>query len=132
MTQIYSGGDIVTLDPGNPAPEANQALTLGAAVIRGNATNDETADLTSRMVVLSNSSFLHPQRLRAEQVDFLRNSANWLIGREELIGIGPQPIKRYKLNLIASQVSFINRLTIFLIPGALLLTGLAIWNVRRT
>ena len=83
------------------------------------------------MVVMSNSSFLHPQRIRAEQVDFLRNSANWLIGREDLIGVGPRPVKRYKLNLVASQVTFVNRLNVFLIPGLLLLLGFIIWNLRR-
>jgi hypothetical protein len=118
-------------DHGNPAKGANSPLTIGAAVIRGNSTSEDTAELTSRMVVLSNSSFLHPQRLRAEQVDFLHNSSNWLLGREDLIGIGPQPLARHKLNLIPSQVSFINRLNLFIIPGALLLVGLAIWNIRR-
>lgn len=118
-------------DFGNPVPGAAKPLYLAAAVIRGNATNDQTADEVSRMVVTSNSSFLHPQRLRAEQVDFLRNSTNWLIGREDLIGIGPRPVVRYKLNLVASQVSFVNRLNVFIIPGILLLLGFIIWNLRR-
>ena len=118
-------------DHGDPDPKSSTPLYLGAAVIRGNATDDKTASLTSRMVILSNSSFLHPQRLRAEQVDFLRNSVNWLIGRENLLGIGPQPLARYKLNLINSQVTFINRLNLYIIPGLLLLVGFAIWNLRR-
>ena len=125
-----------TFDPhedyGNPAPGQGAPLYLAGAVIRGNATNDQTAPLTSRMVVISNSSFLHPQRLRAEQVDFLRNSANWLIGREDLMGVGPKPIQRYKINLVPKQVSFVNRLNLFFIPGALLLAGFAVWNVRRS
>lgn len=118
-------------DHGNPSPNAATPLYLGAAVIRGNATSEETAGQISRMVVVSNSSFLHPQRLRTEQIDFLRNSANWLLGREELMGIGPQPVARYKLNLIASQVAFINRLTLFIIPGILLLVGVVFWSIRR-
>jgi hypothetical protein len=117
-------------DFGNPAPGA-APLYLAAGVIRGNATDDRTADQVSRMVVIANSSFLHPQRIRAEQVDFLRNGANWLIGREDLIGIGPRPVQRYKLNLVASQVTFVNRLNVFLIPAALLLLGLFIWSLRR-
>lgn len=119
-------------DYGDPRPGEGEPLYLAGAVIRGNASNDQTAGLTSRMVVISNSSFLHPQRLRAEQVDFLRNTANWLIGREDLIGVGPRRIQRYKLNLIPAQVSFVNRLNIFFIPGGLLLLGFAVWNVRRS
>lgn len=119
-------------DYSNPAPNQGEPLYLAGAVLRGNATNDQTADQVSRMVVISNSSFLHPQRLRAEQVDFLRNSANWLIGREDLIGVGPKPIQRYKVNLIPKQAAFVNRLNLFFIPGLLLLAGLAVWNIRRS
>lgn len=120
-------------DHGNPVPVAGQSTGLypAAAVIRGNATNDRTAELTSRMVVMSNVSFLHPDRLRPEQIDFLRNSANWLLGREELLGVGPRPVQNYKLNLIPAQVSFVNRLNLFIIPGAFLFLALFTWNSRR-
>lgn len=118
-------------DFGHPIKGEGETLYLAGAVIRGNATNDQTANLTSRMVVIANSSFLHPQRLHDKQVDFLKNTSNWLIGREDLMGVGPKPIQRYKINLVPAQVTFVNRLNLYFIPGALLLAGLAIWSVRR-
>ncbi|NNM29752.1 MAG: hypothetical protein HKO57_09520, partial [Akkermansiaceae bacterium] len=120
-------------DSGNPAPVAGQTTRLfpAAAVIRGNATDERTAGMTSRMVVIANTAFLHPDRLRPEQIDFLRNSANWLLGREELIGVGPRPIQNYKLNLLPRQISFVNRLNLFIIPGAFALLALFVWNARR-
>ena len=125
-----------TFDPqedyGHPVTGEGETLYLAGAVIRGNATNDQTAGFTSRMVVIANSSFLHPQRLHDKQIDFLKNTSNWLIGREDLMGIGPKPIQRYKINLVPSQVAFVNRLNLYFIPAALLLAGLAIWSVRRS
>jgi len=110
-------------------------LYLAAAVIKGNESSatDPTKgkNVTSRMIVINNSSFLHPDRLREEQTDFVRNSINWLIGRSELAGVGPRGIRLYKLNLIGTQVSFINKLNLFFIPGFLLLIALFVWNTRR-
>ena len=45
----------------------------------------------SKMIVLSTSDFLDPTRLGNEQLDFVKNSTYWLLGREELIGIGREP-----------------------------------------
>ena len=124
-----------TFDPqedyGHPVTGEGETLYLAGDVIRGVATNDQPAGLTSRMVVIANSSFLHPQRLHDKQVDFLKNTSNWLIGREDLMGVGPKPIQRYKINLVPSQVTFVNRLNLYFIPAALLLAGLAIWSIRR-
>jgi len=109
-----------------PAP-----LYIGASILKGNANADDTADLISKMVVLSTSDFLHPERLREEQLDFVKNSVNWLLGREELMGIGPRALERRKLNLIASEVSLLQRIVVFFIPAGLLVIGLFVWNTRR-
>lgn len=114
----------------NPGP-----LTLAAGVIRGNATSQDDPtqgrNANSRLVVINNSSFLHPDRLREEQTDFIQNSINWLIGRPDLAGVGPRGLRLYKLNLVDSQLSFINKVNLFLIPAALLLIALFVWNTRR-
>ena len=106
-------------------------LYLAACVIRGNETRDEIAGLSSRLTVVGNVDFLHPDNQHPEQVDFLRNTTNWLIGREALIGIGPRPIQQYKLNLVPAQISFVNRLNLIILPGLLLVIALLVWNARR-
>ncbi len=106
-------------------------LHLAARVIKGNANADNTADLVSKMIVISTSDFLHPERLREEQLDFVKNSTNWLLGREELMGIGPRALERRKLNLIPSEVGILQKIVVFFIPAGLLLIGLFIWNIRR-
>ncbi len=106
-------------------------LYLGAAVIKGTETNDALASSSSRMIVLSTSEFLKPDNIRAEQIDFVKNSINWLVGRTELIGIGAKPLQRYKLNLVPAEIKFVNRLTLIILPLAFLLIGAFTWNLRR-
>ena len=83
------------------------------------------------MVVIANSHFLHPERAREEQIDFVKNSVNWLIGREELVGVGPRGLRTYKLNLVGPEVSFLNNLILFFLPAGLLVLGGLVWSNRR-
>lgn len=104
---------------------------LAAAVTRGAASDDRFAANTSRMVVMSNTAFLDPDLQREENLDFLATSVNWLIGREELAGIGPRELGTYKLPLLDAQVSFINRVNLFFLPAFLFVIGGFIWSSRR-
>jgi hypothetical protein len=116
------------LDGSAPLPGPHY---LGASISRGNERSDTVGDATARMIVVTNSDFLRPSKRHKEHIDFLRNTTNWLIGREELMGIGPMPVKHYKLLLPASKVSFANMLNVIFIPGALMLVGVFVWNIRR-
>lgn len=116
----------------DPATDNKPPLYLAASVIRGNERDDRVAGVASRMVVVYNSAFLHPDNIHKEQLDFLRNSTNWMIGREDLIGIGPKQARNYKLNLVPAQISFVNRLNLLILPLAFLLIGAFIWNARRS
>ena len=106
-------------------------LSIGAAVIRGNANSDNTAPNISKMVVLSTSDFLDPARLGNEQLDFVKNSTYWLLGREELMGIGPRSLQRRKLNLIKDDIKFLSNIVLFFIPVGLFLVAMFVWNIRR-
>lgn len=107
-------------------------LYLAAAVTRGAANDDRLAADTSRLVVISNTDFLQPDRQRAENVDFLASAANWLVLREELTGLSPRTIGTYKMPLLDAQVSFINRLNLFFAPAAFLLIGGLVFSSRRS
>ncbi|MBU6171615.1 MAG: hypothetical protein KGQ87_09045, partial [Verrucomicrobia bacterium] len=106
-------------------------LNLAACVIRGAESDDRFAAVSSRMVVISNTDFLSPENHRAENLDFLASSVNWMVGRESLAGIGPRALGTYKLPLLEAQVSFINRINLFFIPAAFLLIGTYVWSARR-
>ena len=106
-------------------------LYLAASVIRGAESDDRFAADSSRMIVIANTDFLDPKHHRAENLDFLASSVNWLVGREALAGIGPRSLGTYKLPLLEAQVSFINRINLFFLPAFLLLIGAFIWSSRR-
>lgn len=106
-------------------------LPLAAAVIRGAATRDDIGDQISRMVVISNSDFLSPKYFSDVNKDFLTSSVNWMIGREELAGTGPRTLGTYKLPLLDSQVSFINRVNLLFLPAFALVLAAIVWSSRR-
>lgn len=115
----------------DPREDHAEPLVLAAGVTRGAAADDRFADATSRMVVIANTDFLSPDQQQAENVDFLALSSNWLMNRKSLFGLGPRSIGTYKLPLLDSQVSFINRVNLFFLPAFLMLIGLFVWSSRR-
>jgi hypothetical protein len=104
---------------------------LAAGVIRGAESDDRFAADSSRLLVVSNTDFLDPRHHLAENLDFLASSVNWLVGREQLAGIGPRSLDKYKLPLLDVQVSFINRVNLFFLPAFLLIIGAFVWTSRR-
>ena len=119
-------------DPTYDSREDNAGpVRLAGAVIRGAATRDDVGGDISKMVVISNSDFLAPKYLTDINRNFLASSANWLIGREELTGFGPRTLGTYKLPLLDSQVSIINRVNLFFLPAFALVIGAIIWSSRR-
>ena len=106
-------------------------LYIAAAVTRGAANDDRFAAETSRMIVATNIDFLQPDRQRAENIDFLASSANWLVARDSLIGTSPRTLGIYMLPLLEAQVSFINRVNLLFAPIALLIVGGIIFSTRR-
>lgn len=107
-------------------------IYLAASVTRGAANDDRFAADTSRMVVITNTDFLEPDRQRAENIDFLSSSVNWLVHRDSLTGLSPRTIGTYKLPLLDAQVSFINRLNLFFAPAAFLIIGGLVFSSRRS
>ena len=130
-TRFQELGTLPQYDSNEDFRNETTGLPVAAAVIVGDASSDTLAEATSKMIVLSNSHFLSPSRAREEQVDFVKNSVNWLIGREQLVGVGPRGLRTYKLNLLTPQVTFINKLILFFIPLGVLVMGGLVWNTRR-
>ncbi len=106
-------------------------LFLAASVTRGAISSDKLSGQTSRMIIITNTDFLKPVNQRAENLDFLASSVNWLLGREALAGIGPRSLGTYKLPILEAQVGFINRINLVFFPAIFILLGALIWSSRR-
>jgi len=125
-TKFGQGDEAFDEKEDNPPP-----FFAAACATRGAESDDRFAADTSRMMVIANTDFLKPENHRAENLDFLASSVNWLVGREALAGIGPRSLWNYKLPILDAQVSFINRVNLFFLPAAIILIGAFVWSSRR-
>jgi len=123
---VNAGGRIVF----DPKKDHVAPLTIAASVEKGGI-NDAIALETSRMVVVSNPDFLNNDVLTQANLDFTLNSLNWLLSREELIGISPKVQYDFVLNLDQNDLFRLGLIVLILIPGTVAVIGLAGWLKRR-
>jgi len=89
----------------------------------------------TRMVVAGDSDFLDDQ-----VIDFVGNhvfaqlALNWLLQRPQIMlsGLGPRPIKEYKLYMTHAQTQAVRWLFLAGLPGGVLFLGGLVWLRRRS
>ena len=88
---------------------------------------------SSRMVVVSNAAFVQDNALTQEQqaLDFVSGSLNWLMSREQLIGIAPKVTTPLTFTLNEAELRNLRWLVLVLIPLVPALIGSAVWWRRR-
>ncbi|MEW6161136.1 MAG: DUF4350 domain-containing protein [Verrucomicrobiota bacterium] len=136
---IYSSGDsmvLVTVDKNKATPDRSRTppVPLAAAVEKGTI-QGVTADRgTTRLVVVGDSYFLTNAYLQNDANHaFASLTVNWLLNRDVLMeGIGPQPIKEYKITLTESQMRTLSWLLLAALPGGVLFLGFLVWLRRRS
>lgn len=109
-----------------------EPLYLAAAIVKGLENKDTTMELTSKLVILGNSQFLNPTNMRDEMTDFMNNTLNWLVGREELLGNGPKPVFRRKLTIEPEHQSRLNLAAYIILPAITLILAFIAWYSRRS
>ena len=112
----------------NPPPP----LVIAAVAEKG-----AVADLkvpSSRLLVVGNSDLLTNDAYRLSNginLDVATNSLNWLLDRDDLVGIAPKEKKSIALSLDERQLRAIALGTMVLIPGFVAMLGLLNWWQRR-
>jgi hypothetical protein len=118
-----------------PVPDENEdalpPIYVGASVERGATTDAGKSVDSSRMVVVSNPTLLDKTSMLAVNRDFVAASLNWIINRENQIGITSKPRKSYRIQLTPRQSEIIFWLTSVSMPALVLLIGLMVWAGRR-
>jgi len=64
-------------------------------------------------------------------MDFVLSGVNWLLAREELIGIAPKPVRNLALSLTQTQISSIALWVMLAIPACPIFFGIMVWLKRR-
>ena len=118
----------------DPKKDHMGPLTLAVAIEKGAVADPRVKVETSRAVVVGNGELLSDTTARqAEGVTlfFGMNALNWLLDREDLIGIPPKAKHETTISLDEPQMNRLKTLVLLLIPGLVAVCGLANWWVRR-
>ncbi|HEX8312415.1 MAG TPA: Gldg family protein, partial [Chthoniobacteraceae bacterium] len=119
----------------DPKKDRMGPLTIAAAAERGGVEDPRVKVETSRLVVAGNAEMLGVNGYRQSEgvtVDFAINALNWLLDREELIGIPPKEKKNVTLVLTEKQIGNIALTVMGLVPGIAGMFGLLNWWSRRS
>ena len=114
-------------DPKEDHPEP----VVAASAEKGAVSDDRVRVDSSRLVAVGNSAFLSNETLSEADLDFVLGSLNWLLDREEILGIAPKHARRFSLNLTETQMGNLAMLVMAAIPACAALLGAVVWLKRR-
>jgi ABC-type uncharacterized transport system len=115
------------------AKAAGAPPTIGAAVERGASADERVQMNSSRLVVVSNATFIQDNAVTQDQqaLDFISGSVNWLLSREKLIGIAPKISKPLTFTLNEDALRNLRWLVLVGMPLIFALLGAVVWWQRR-
>jgi ABC-type uncharacterized transport system involved in gliding motility auxiliary subunit len=125
------------LDKGDTAGPVSLAAAVSAPATdvpapAAGAKPEDTSKPETRIVVFGDSDFASNGWLGIQgNRDLFMNSVNWLAQQENLISIRPRDPEDRRITLTADQQERIFWLTVFIIPGLILLGGVHTWWRRR-
>ena len=115
------------IDHGQP-----ELVYTAASVEKGLPGDYDFKEGSSRMVVVGNPDLIsHEGNTSKVGADFTMAALNWVMNREELIGITPRRPTAYTLNVSADDQGLLQTVMIFIMPGLALIIGGLVWMRRR-
>ncbi len=116
--------EVTANDPADLEPEVPEALAAEPAA--------ETEGTPTRIVVFGDSDFATNGQLpNVGNAELLANAMNWLVVRENLLGISPKEPEQVRLSLTQSQLRWLNWLILGILPAASIGLGVAVYSRRR-
>jgi hypothetical protein len=108
-------------------------LTIGLSIEKGGSADERVQVNSARMVVVSNATFIQDSALTQDQqaLDFISGSVNWLLSREQLIGIAPKVPKTLTFSLNEDALRNLRWIILVLLPLVPAVVGGAVWWRRR-
>jgi hypothetical protein len=131
-TTDYNSQDQAKLQA-EAAKGSTEPITIAASVEKG-ATGDARVQVnSSRLVVAGNSTFIQDNALTQDQqaLDFISADVNWLLSREQLIGIAPKVPKTLTFSLDEDALRNVRWMILVLLPLIPAVIGTAVWWRRR-
>ncbi len=112
---------------------SNTTLTVGAAVEKGASADERVQVNSARLVVVSNAAFVQDNAITQDQqaLDFISGSVNWLLSREQLIGIAPKISKTLVFTLTEDSLRSLRWIILVFMPLIPAVIGAVVWWQRR-
>jgi hypothetical protein len=113
--------------------DGNRSLTIGTAIEKGGSADERVQVNSSRLVVVSNATFVQDNAITQDQqgLDFMSGSVNWLLSREQLIGIAPKVSKPLTFSLNDEALARLRWIILVFIPLVPAVIGTVVWWQRR-
>ncbi|PYL19790.1 MAG: hypothetical protein DMF41_08575 [Verrucomicrobia bacterium] len=108
---------------------SNTTLTVGAAVEKGASADERVQVNSARLVVVSNAAFVQDNAITQDQqaLDFISGSVNWLLSREQLIGIAPKISKPLVFTLTEDSLRSLRWIILVFMPLIPAVIGAVVW-----
>jgi hypothetical protein len=129
----YNSNDAAKLQA-DAEKAGNTPLVIGASAEKGGTGDERVQTNSARLIVVTNSTFVLDNAITQDQqaLDFVSASLNWLLSREQLIGIAPKVAKTLTFSLSDSAMRNIRWIVLVLLPLIPAVLGTAVWWQRRT
>ncbi len=128
----YNSTDEAKLNA-DAAANPDTPLIIGVAIEKGGSADDRVQTNSARMVVVTNASFVQDTSITQDQqaLDFMSGAVNWLLSREQLIGIAPKVPQTLTFSLDDKAMGNLRWLILVLLPLIPAVLGFGVWWYRR-
>lgn len=108
-------------------------LTIGASAEKGGSADARVQVNSSRLVAVSNATFVQDTAIMQDQaaLDFVSGAVNWLLSREQMIGIAPKIPKPLTFSLDPEGLRRLRWILLVLMPLIPAAIGTVVWWQRR-
>jgi hypothetical protein len=108
-------------------------LTIAASAEKGGSADARVQVNSSRLVAVSNATFVQDNAIMQDQaaLDFVSGAVNWLLSREQMIGIAPKISKPLTFSLDPEALRRLRWILLVLMPLIPAAIGTVVWWQRR-
>ncbi len=107
--------------------------TIAVSIEKGGSGDERVQANSSRLLVVSNATFIQDAAISQDQqaLDFISGAVNWLLNREQLIGIAPKVPQTLLFSLDQNALRNLRWLILLFMPLVPAALGLIVWWRRR-
>lgn len=129
----YNSGDQTKFQE-DAARNGEAIHTIAVSIEKGGSADERVQANSSRLVVVSNATFIQDIAIRQDQqaLDFVSGAVNWLLNREQLIGIAPKVPQTLTFSLDENALRNLRWLILLFMPLTPAVLGFVVWWQRRT